>query len=275
VRLASTQVEVSYAGRTHRVEVYVTTTVPVVHVFSRWERTALAGGIAFGALQLLAMVGFGVFILPKLGPVGAPAVERAAAYAEHGDLLRLGNYLLVLPTALFLLCLGGLHGVLRRAEGGSGAFTVAGLLAATAMAMLWPLAAIVSDVGIDIAQAGGDVVTVAALDAIAPYSLALSAVPRTVFLLTVSVVLISSRVVARWIGWLGVGAGVISLLGTGTLVNTSLFPLLGLSTVVFELWIIALCIALMRSSQSTELASAPAAAHASILKTEPPPSVRQ
>jgi hypothetical protein len=215
---------------------------------SRRERIALGSGIVYGVLQLLAMFAFGMFILPNLGPIGLPAAERAAAYAEHGDLLRLGNYLLVLPTGLFLLWLGGLYGVLRRVEGGSATFTLAGVLAGTAMAMVWPWAAIISDIGIDIARGGGDAVTVSALDAIAPYSLALSALPRTVLLLAASVVLLTSRAVPSWIGWMGIGAGVLSVIGTGTLVDPVLFPLLGLSTVAFEVWIVLLSIALLRGS---------------------------
>jgi hypothetical protein len=116
--------------------------------------------------------------------------------------------------------------------------------------MIWPLAAILSDIGIDIALAGGDAATVASLDAIAPYSLALSALPRMVLLLTVSAALLYHELAPRWIGWLGVAAGLLSLAGTATLVVSALFPLLALSTLFFELWIIVLSLALLSKTQA-------------------------
>lgn len=224
---------------------------------SPWERYALASGIAFALLQLLMMGVFGLFILPNLGAVDAPVAERAAAYVQFGDRLRLGNYLLTLPTVFFLLFLGGLHAVLRRAEGGSGAFAMASVLSGAAMAMLWPLAGVISDIGIDIARAGGDPATVSSLDAIAPYSLALSALPRTVLLVAGSAVLLQSGIVPRWLGWAGLTVGGLSLVGTATLATGALFPVLALSTLLFELWLIALCVVLLRSQRAADRTANP------------------
>jgi hypothetical protein len=214
------------------------------------ERAGLLSGIGFAVLQLGAMLLFGLLILPRLGPMDATIAQRAAAYAEQGDLLRLGNYLLTLPTPLFLFFLGALFTGVRRAEGDGGPLAMAAVAAGAAMAMIWPLAAILSDIGIDIALAGGDAATVASLDAIAPYSLALSALPRMVLLLTVSAALLYHELAPRWIGWLGVAAGLLSLVGTATLVVHALFPLLALSTLFFELWIIVLSLALLSKTQA-------------------------
>lgn len=221
---------------------------PAAHLghASPWERPALGCGVAFALLQLLVMVFFAVAILPGLGAVDAPAAQRAAAYAEHGDLLRLGNFLLMLPVIFFLFFLGGLYGVLRRAEGGSGAFAMASVLAGAAMAMLWPLAGVISDIGIDMARGGGDAVTIASLDAIAPYSLALSALPRTVLLVATAAVLLQSRVLPGWFAWSGLAVALLSVVGAATLVAEALFPVLALSTMLFEFWLVGLGFALLR-----------------------------
>jgi hypothetical protein len=214
------------------------------------ERAGLFSGIGFALLQLAAMVLFATQILPRLGPMDAPVALRAAAYAEHGNLLRLGNYLLTLPTPLFLFFLGAVFTGVRRAEENGGPLAMAAVAAGAAMAMIWPLAAIISDIGIDIARAGGDVATVASLDAIAPYSLALSALPRMVLLLTISAALLHHELTPRWVGWMGVVAGLLSLAGTATLVVSDLFPLLALSTLFFELWIIVLSLALLSKTHA-------------------------
>src|SRR5262245_7698610 len=143
---------------------------------SRWQRAALLSGVVYVVVMLAAFAFFATSILPRFAPIDAPPALRAAAVAALGDTLRLGNYLLVLPAPFFLFFLGGLYTAMRR--GADRTLAVAALAAGTAMALIWPLGGIVSDIELDIARAGGDVITVSSLDAIAPYSLALSAFAR-------------------------------------------------------------------------------------------------
>jgi hypothetical protein len=87
--------------------------------------------------------------------------------------LRLGKYLLILPLPFLLFFLAALFGVLRRVHG-SNTLGVAAVTAGTAVAVVWPLSAVVNTIAI--AEAGGDAATIIAFDAIGPYALALSAV---------------------------------------------------------------------------------------------------
>jgi hypothetical protein len=207
-------------------------------------RFALASGAAFGLLQLVTAGVFGAVILPRLGDPSAPAAHWVAAYRAHGDLLRLGNYLLVLPTPLFLLFLGGLYEAMRRT--GAEALAAAGVLAGAAAAMLWPLSAVLNDVAVDVARNGGDAGTVAALNGIGPYLLALGALGRVVLLGAGSAVLPRAGAVPRWIGALGYAAAGASAVGTLTLVDGRAFAVLALGTLAFDVWTLALGVALWR-----------------------------
>ena len=213
---------------------------------SRWEGLSLVSGIVFAVLQLGVLVYFVVFVFPKLGPMDASATVRASAYTQHGETLRLGNYLMTLPAVFLLFFLNGLYAVLRRLEGGSGLLAIATMASGIAMSMLWPLSAVVSDIAIDIAKGGGDAATVAAFGAIGPYTLALSALPRTVLLVATSLVLLDPRFAYRWIGWAGFGVAFLSIVGTTTLVFKEMFAVLACGTVLFEFWILAVSIALLR-----------------------------
>jgi hypothetical protein len=212
------------------------------------ERQAFAGGIAFSVSQLAVMLYFVILVLPQMGPPDAVA-QHIAFYTQHGATLRLGNYLMTLPMPFFLLFLGGLSGVLRRTEDGDSTLATAAISSGAIAAVLWPLSAVLNNIGLDIAQAGGDTATIMALDAIGAYMLALSALPRAVLLAAASVGLLQGRFMPRWLGWLGLLLAVASLAGSATLVVSQLFPVLALGTLLFEVWILLLSIVLLRRHQ--------------------------
>lgn len=224
---------------------------------SRWEPLALASGIVFAVLQITAIVFALVFFLSQLPAVGAPVAEWAEALAQIPTMtVRVTDYLLLLPVPFFLLFLGGLFGVLRRAEGGSGTLAVSALGAGIAMAMTWPMGILVAGLSSGIVADGGDLATAWALDGMAPLSLALSAFPRTVLLAATSLLLLDSRLVPRWMGLLGLVLAVASLIGTGMLLLPDMFPVLALVTLIFELWILALSVSLVRSERSAHAGTA-------------------
>src|SRR5262245_35902963 len=140
---------------------------------ARLQRAGLYSGVLFVLLQLAAFVYFALAIFPGFAAIDAPAAERAAAIVKLGDTLRVGNYLLIVPSPFFLFFLGSLAGTLRQLMPDARTLRTTALVAGTAMAFIWPLGAIVSDIELDLAKSGGDVLTVSALDAIAPYTLAL------------------------------------------------------------------------------------------------------
>jgi hypothetical protein len=78
-------------------------------------------------------------------------------------------------------------------KGGDNTLATAAVTSRAIVAILWPLSAVLNNLGIDIAQVGGDAATIVALDAIGPYMLALSALPRAIFLAAASVGLLNGR----------------------------------------------------------------------------------
>jgi hypothetical protein len=216
----------------------------------RWERLALASGLLFVVVQI-ATVAFNVaFFLARHPPMDASPQETARGFAEHATMVEIGTYLYVLHMPFLLLFLGGLFGVLRRAEGGSGVLSVSALGAGVAMAVIAPMGAVISSLTPTIGQLGGDAATVKAIDAMTPLALALSAFPRAVLLGATSAVLLEGRVAPRWIGWTGLALGLISLISTGTLVAPALFFLLAIGTLLFVVWVAALTVALLRSTRT-------------------------
>ncbi len=214
-----------------------------------WERFSLASGIIYAIGQVGALTYFAVRVFPQMGPPDATA-QHVAFYTQQGPVLRLGNYLLMLPMPFFFFFLGGLFGVLRRVQGSS-TLSVSAVTAGAAVAVLWPLSAVLNTIAIDIAQAGGDAATIIALDAIGAYALALSALPRAVLLLATAGVFFHDQRTPRWIAWSGFALALLSLGGTATLVVGDLFPLLALGTLLFEVWIVALSMVLLRSARTT------------------------
>ena len=234
----------------------------------RWERLALASGLLFVVVQI-ATVAFNVaFFLTRHPPMDASPQETARGFAEHSTMVEIGTYLYVLHMPFLLLFLGGLFGVLRRAEGGSGALSVSALGAGVAMVVIASMGALISSLTPTIGQLGGDAATVKAIDGMTPLALALSAFPRAVLLGAASVVLLEGRVGPRWIGWAGLVLGLISLVSTGTLIAPALFPFLALGTLLFVVWIAALTVALLRSTR-TESRVAPRVDDTSRVSGEP------
>lgn len=114
------------------------------------------------------------------------------------------------------------------------------------MAMLWPLGAVLNSISIDIARNSGDMATVVAMDALPPYLLALGALPRVVLLLATSLAFRSEGSLPRWLPILGFLLAIVSLTGSATLFVSEMFPVLALGTVLFHMWLIALCMALLK-----------------------------
>jgi hypothetical protein len=216
-------------------------------MFSHWHRASMMSGVVYALAQLGAFVFFAIAILPRFAPIDAAPLARAAAVKNLGETLRVGNFLIVLPVPLFLFFVGGAFSLLRRLMPQSDVLAATALAAGAAMALMWPLGAVISDLELDLAQAGGDAITVSVLDAIAPYSLALSAFARAALIAALSVPLVRLDGSRKWTGWSGLVVAVLSLLGTVTLVAAAAFPMLALSTLLFDVWLLALCLVFLRT----------------------------
>jgi hypothetical protein len=233
-------------------------TVKELEQSSRWERMTLASGIVAAALFIAATAIFIGFIAPGMPPIDAPAEEFASFVAESSRSVpsALFSYLSAAQTTFVVLFFGGLFGVLRRAEGGSGALATAVFAAGLAIAIITPLATMIETHLLDgFALGGVDPAATKAVDGIAPLSLALSGFPQAVVLGGTAALLLSRRFVPRWLGWAGLALGALSLVGTGTLVvGPSLFPITALGTLLFWIWILALSVALLQRSDKESAA---------------------
>lgn len=221
---------------------------PVAGRFGRSLRVSLWCGIAYAVTQLGAVVYFTGTVLSAKPAAGAPPSEHATFYVQQAERLLFGNWLLTLPVPFFLVFLGGLYIVLRRAEG-TGALSVAALTSGATLAMIWPLGALLSNLGVTLAQSSGDAATVWALDSAGPLTLALSALPRSAFLAAASIVLLRGRVVANWIPVLGLTLAPLLLVGSATPMLPALFPFAAFGSALAVVWTLALSIALLRAGR--------------------------
>jgi hypothetical protein len=190
----------------------------------------------FAAGQIVATAYFIGQIAPHLPPLGAPAVDHARFYSDYASENALVAFLYVLPVPFFLLFLGGLFGVLRRAERGVGVLTATALGAGIALAMVWPIGIGVSDAGQGLAVRGLQPEAVLAFDAVAQVVLAVAALPRAVFLVAAALGLRCSDA-PGWVSWSGFGLAVVALIGSATLLDANLYPILALGTLLFDIWI--------------------------------------
>jgi hypothetical protein len=203
----------------------------------RWERPALGAGIVYAIGQIAATAYFVSVLAPHLPPLDAPLADQAAFYTTYARENALVAYLYLLPVPFFLVFLGGLFGVLRRLERGLGVLGATAIGAGLAMAMVWPIGIVVADAGQGMARQGLEAVAVMSFDAVAQLTLALSAFPRAVLLLATAAGLGASGRLPRWLAWAGGGLALVSLVGTTTLLDANVYPLLALGSLLSDIWL--------------------------------------
>jgi hypothetical protein len=192
-------------------------------------------GVVFVAAQLLVMVAMTIFVLPHGGGPDEPALSRGQQVHAHADLYRAGNYAFMLAGTLLLGFLGAVSVRLRRVDR-SGVLATVAVAAGTLLAVVWPLGGLLHDVALEVAGSGTDLRILGGWDAVAPFTLAFSVMPR---LFLVGAVALGLRAAASspWLVRSGVVIMVVSLAGSATLVSGALFPLLALSSLAYEIWL--------------------------------------
>jgi hypothetical protein len=213
-----------------------------------FERWSFVSGIVASVLFIVGTVVFVVVIAPDLPGIGAPAIERATFYRAMSDnaLYRSISYLGAAQMMFMLLFFGGLFGVLRRAEGATGALSFGVFGAGIAVSLIAPLAILVEDhLMLGFAASGIDPMIVSSIDGLGPLSFALGGFPQAIVLAGTSVVLHRRRQIPIVLAWVGYLLALASIVGTGTLMRGAMFPLSSLSMVLFRLWLIALCLSVL------------------------------
>ena len=229
---------------------------------SVFDRLSFASGIAASVLALLGAVLFIVYIVPDLPPIHAPVDERAEFYRSmaRNGIYRTIGYLGEVQVGLLLLFFGGLFGVLRRAEGGSGAMSFAVFAAGITLAVITPLSIMIEDHLMFGMVAGGHPAIVASIDGLGPISFALGGFPQAIVLAGTGALLMRQRSIPRALGWVGFVLAALSLVGTGTLVRGSLFPISSLTMLLFRGWMLVVAALLLRRA----LRSAPVVARTAL-----------
>lgn len=210
-------------------------------------RTSARFGVAFAVCQLGVMVAMTTLVLPRGGSPGQPALEWGRNVVDAADWYRWGNYAFMLAGVLLLGFLGVVHQRLRRADA-SGILSTVALASGTLLGLVWPFAAILHDVALETATKGTDVRILAGWDAIAPYSLAFSALPR-IFFVGAIVIALTLEGTHRRLRNTGVVLLPLSLVGTATVVTGAIFPVLALSTLGYEIWVGVLAWRWLRESR--------------------------
>lgn len=228
-----------------------TFTTPVTSAVQTVDRASAirisAGfGLAYALCQLIVMIGFSVLVLPKGGSIGEEPLHWGNDVLSAAAWYRVGNYLLILSSMLLLGFLGAIHARLRQADP-SGVLATIAVGAGSLLSLLWPLAAVLHDVALNIADTGADVRMLAGWDSVAPYSLALSALARLFFIAAIALGLRPGE--APWVRRIGIVLLPVSALGSATLLTGAAFPVLALSTLATDLWIGAVAVRWMRSAR--------------------------
>ncbi|MGD9995733.1 MAG: hypothetical protein AB7L17_07410 [Ilumatobacteraceae bacterium] len=203
-------------------------------------------GVAFGACQIAVLVAMSIFVLPKGGRPDDPALERGRKVLEAATAYRVGNFVFMASGVLLLGFLGAVHLRLRSADR-TGVLPTIAVASGSLLALIWPLGAALHDVALDAAHSGADPRILAGWDSVAPFSLALSALVRVFFIGSVVVGLRLAGTAPR-LQRLGLVLVPLSVVGSATLVSGALFPVLALSSLGYELWVMAVAWTWLRRS---------------------------
>ena len=211
---------------------------------SPWRRLTLMCGTLFGVVLVVDGL-----LFPKPPPMDAAAEQYVAYYTANSAGVLANVYAVALAMVLFVVFLSGIRAVLQSTGPDAGPLPTALFGAGLAMATVVTLGWLIEGCIVSLAQRGVDPRLIAGLDGVAPFSLALSSLPRAAVVIGVSVLLLQGRLAAAWIGWAGLVLGLLTLAGSTTVLASGPSPLFGLtvgSFLLFGLWAIALSVALLR-----------------------------
>ena len=212
----------------------------------QWEQLGAATGMVAVVLLVISVLG-----TPMPPDLNEPSLKSAQWFKDHQDGIRTATFIGVMASFFFLWFLGSLRSFLRVAEGGSGrlaSVTFAGGIATVALAAV-----------------GGTCLTVGALrPTTSPfilqtlfdlnfYVLAVGAFTLAAYLAAGSVVILRSRALPAWLGWIGIAGALAQLLTALAIFGSTtgatnpkdgLIPILGLAA--FAVWTLAASILIVR-----------------------------
>lgn len=204
---------------------------------------SIASGIAFVALLFPT---FG--LVPEPPGTDAPIAQIAAYYGGHVDGQLAATFMWGLALMALLLFIGSLYSILRTAEGGTGTLSLLALLSGTVAVTIMIVAQAATGATSIIASEGISPEVVRGMDEIAHMIAHLFAIPLGIFLISASIAALRYRVTWRWLGVLGLMAGLANVVGTAGIFQpgSALHNLGVLGLLCFVIWTLATSISLLR-----------------------------
>ena len=209
---------------------------------STWERHAWVAGILF----VIALVAEGAVAIGVGVNQDDSAAKIANALRDHQQRLHLIAYLSVICAAMFVVYLNGLYNLLRADTGRARVVSALVLIGGTLLVALHG----VSDIGIT-GLLGAKLATFGAQqDQGVSYTLYLLVfafesvgdVFGSVFAIATGVLVMSSRLLPRWLGWVAIAFGVLFFIqgfGLGGVIATFGLVVDGIGFVLFLIFVLA------------------------------------
>lgn len=209
----------------------------------KWERAAGAGGILFVVLVIVSAV------LPGEPPsTSDPARDIAKYFTDNGDAIRQAAFLAMIATLPIVWWVAAVYRMLERATGNArlGVITVIGAAIATTAAGISAIVyAVVALVGVG----GSGGLTGTKFFYILGTNLnAMVALGTVLVVGSVSVAILRTAMMPKWIAWLGALVVVLSLVGSlvGVSGNESVMGIAFASFLGFSLWLLIVSVLMLR-----------------------------
>lgn len=214
----------------------------------RWRRFGLWAGVAYAILLLASSAVFISTIAPAVPPPGASSQAYADFYRAKDVETRALLFIVALALPFLLAFLGSLAEHLR-VRTASPTLATTAALAGLAMGVIAIAGnAVQASFGTTLARLGGDPAAVQAIDGLISVSNGIGALPRGLLLITVAIGILEFAMAPRWIGWTALVLAAGSVVGSLAVLVPALVPFLEISALPFALWLLALCISLLRRS---------------------------
>jgi hypothetical protein len=208
----------------------------------RWERLGAATGIVFVLLSLLALIIGG-------SPGASPDVVQY--FVDNRERALVQSFLAGVASIFFVWFLGSVRSYLRAAEGGTGRLSAVAFAGGIVTLGFLMFSLTVTTALADGMAENADPDTSRAFYALVIQASDLTFFPVVAFTGASALVILRTKALPAWLGWLGIGVAVLSLSrGTAFFVEVGPFSSAGMlesvAIMAFLLWLLLTSILLVR-----------------------------
>jgi hypothetical protein len=207
---------------------------------SRGERAAIASGIGFVVLLIGSAA-----IVPEEPGLQTPPAQLAEWFAAHRDAFLAQSYLRALTAFVMVVFIGGVIGVVRRARGRTDTLDLLAFGGALAFALVMFVSNIAGAAAATLAGHDGGTSTIRALDWLGKTMRYFNGISAALMVGAASAALLQARAVTKPVGWFGLVAVPIFLIGSAGFPGTQLEFLNAIAFPLVPLWPLVLSIALL------------------------------